>query len=59
MVLVVLPSSGTMDDGGKLSDVACSQLIQAVERWVDGANGFFDLEPERSKVGWFRECVYR
>ena len=59
MVLVVLPSSGTKDDGGELSDVARPQLIQAVERWVDGANGFFDLEPERSKVGWLREGFNR
>ncbi len=30
-----------------------------MERWVDGTDGFLDLEPERSKVGGLREGIDR
>ncbi len=30
-----------------------------MEQWVDGTDGFFDLEPERSKVGGLGEGIYR
>jgi hypothetical protein len=55
----MLPSPRTEDDGGELPDVARSELIQAMEGWVDGADGFFDLEPERSKIGGFGKGIYR
>ena len=29
--------------------------MQAVNGWVDGFDGLFDLQPERSQVGWFGE----